>query len=90
MSAKQQIGRLALRVDGENWIAYYAMLGTMDRAIMLGSIRMSIVTKSPARKQEFMDLMQEVVADLIEEAVGERPNWNRPQGAPENERSGNA
>jgi hypothetical protein len=33
-------GRLALRVEGEFWNAYYAMPGTMRDAIFLGSIRM--------------------------------------------------
>jgi hypothetical protein len=35
-----QIGRLALREEGEWWNAYYyAMPGTMDGALHLGSIR---------------------------------------------------
>lgn len=85
----QQIGRLALRVEGDNWNAYYAMPGTMDGAIHLGSLKMAIA-RHPDRKQQFMALMRDAVADLIEQAAGERPEWNEPRRAPESERSGSA
>lgn len=57
-----QIGRLALRVEGDNWNAYYAQTGTMDGAIFLGSIRMGLVATNIARKQQFMDLTLGLVA----------------------------
>lgn len=86
---EQQIGRLALRAEGDNWNAYYAMQGTMDGAVFLASIRMGAV-QNPDRKQAFMDLMRDVVADILEERLGVRPSWEGPQGAPEHERSGSA
>jgi hypothetical protein len=86
----KEIGRLALRVEGDNWVAYYALTDTMKDALFLGSIRMGIVTQHPEHKRAFMALMQEVVGDFIREATGERPNWNEPQSAPEHERSGSA
>lgn len=83
-----QVGRLAMREEGENWVAYYAQTGTMEGAIFLGSIRMGAITRHPERKQAFMDLMRELVADLIEEATGIRPKWGGPERAPEHERAG--
>lgn len=89
MNEKNQIGRLALRVEGDNWNAYFAIPGTMDGAVFLASIRMALV-QNRDRKQAFMDLMRDVVADIIEQQTGERPSWNEPTGAPEHERSGSA
>ena len=37
---KYDIGRLAMRVEGELWSAYYAMPNTMEGAVFLGSIAM--------------------------------------------------
>lgn len=87
---RSQIGRLALRVEGDNWVAYYALLDSMVDAIPLGSIRMAAIRDNPARKEAFFGLMREVVADLFEETQGERPTWGKPKPAPEHERGGNA
>jgi hypothetical protein len=88
---KEQIGRLAMRVEGVWWVAYYAMLDTMEGAIQLGTLRMSIAA-NPERKSEFMILMRAAVSDVIEEKLGVRPVWPEPDGhrAPEHERSGKA
>jgi hypothetical protein len=83
-----QTGRLAMRVEGENWVAYYAMPDTMVDAVFLGSIRMGAVRRSPRYKETFMTLMREIVSDIIEEQTGVRPDWNGPRRAPEHERSG--
>ena len=85
-----QVGRLALRVEGDYWNAYYALPDTMEDSIHLGSIRMCFVGGHKKRKKFFMRLMQEACADIIEEATGERPTWNEPTPGPEHERSGNA
>jgi hypothetical protein len=85
-----KIGRLALRHEGENWNAYYALPDTMESPIFLGSIRMGAVVNNPARKQAFMDMMRDIVSDIIEEQTGTRPTWGGPQSAPEHERSGAA
>ena len=85
-----QIGRLAMRVEGDWWVAYYALPDTMDDALRLGSIHMSIV-ENRDRKEEFLLLMRTAVGDLIESKTGVRPQWpTPPQRAPENERSGSA
>jgi hypothetical protein len=84
-----QAGRLSLREEGELWIAYYALPHTMKDDLVLGSIHMGAVFRSEERKQQFMSLMKEVVADLIEDATGKRPIWpDPPRPAPEHERSG--
>lgn len=83
-----QIGRLALRHEGENWNAYYALPDSMKEPIFLGSIRMGAVVDNAPRKQVFMDLMRDIVSDIIEEKTGVRPTWGGPQSAPEHERSG--
>lgn len=92
MSKRQQIGRLAMRQEGGNWNAYYAMPSTakQEPPIFLGSIRMGAVIRNPERKAAFMDMMRDVVSDIIEEQTGVRPEWGDPKGAPEHERAGNA
>ena len=90
MTAMQQIGRLALRHEGENWNAYYALPGSMEEPIFLGSIRMGAITGNQERKQAFMDMMREVVSDIIEAETGARPTWGGPTTAPEHERAGEA
>jgi hypothetical protein len=88
--AKEQSGRLAMRHEGEWWSAYYADHGTMEGAILLGSILMKFA-ENPERKRAFMDLMRDNVADMIEAVTGQRPVWpTGPEPAPEHERSGHA
>ena len=91
MNTSQKVGRLAMRHEGANWNAYYAMPGTMEGAIPLGSIAMRFVEGKPERKEAFMEMMKEAVSDLIEELTGHRPTW--PEGAhaaPEHERAGHS
>lgn len=88
---QQKVGRLALRHEGNFWNAYYAMPGTMDGAVLLGSIAMRFVVGNTDRKNAFMDMMRGAVTDLLEEQTGARPTWpDGPQTAPESERSGHA
>jgi hypothetical protein len=86
---QQKIGRLAMRHEGNFWNAYYALPGTMEGAILLGSIAMKFV-QDAERKAAFMHLMREAVSDILEEQTGVRPTWPEPEGqtAPEHERSG--
>lgn len=84
-----KIGRLAMRHEGLNWNAYYAMPGTMDGAVFLGSIAMRFIDGNAERKDAFMGFMREAVGDLIEELTGQRPSWPEgAQAAPEHERAG--
>jgi hypothetical protein len=89
MPATIEAGRLALREEGENWNAYYAMPGTMVGAIFLGSIRMGLIRNRPRRKAQFMALMREAVGDFLKDATGSRPvSWDeRPA---DDDKAGNA
>jgi hypothetical protein len=85
-----QVGRLALREEGADWVAYYAQPDTMKGALRLGSIRLRLVQREE-RKQAFMDLMRAAFADLMEETIGTRPSFPEPpKPAPEHERAGRA
>jgi hypothetical protein len=75
-----------MREEGENWNAYYAMTGTMQGAIPLGSIRMGVIILNPKLKNDFLQLMRAAVGDIIEKKVGVRPIWDEPISAPESER----
>lgn len=78
-----QVGRIAFRVEGDWWVARYALPDSMQEALDLGRIRMAIVTSSPKRKQAFIELMREYVAEIVPafEITDTQP-------APEHERSG--
>jgi len=90
MDALAQIGRLAMRQEGGNWNAYYAMADSMDGAIFLGSIRLGAVVGHPDRKKAFMNLMRDLVGEIIEDKTGCKPVWpDEPSPAPEHERAGN-
>ena len=85
-----QIGRLAMRHEGDSWNAYYALPDTMEGALFLGGVRMAIVA-SKERKDAFLAFMREAVGDIIQEKTGVRPIWPKPpEAAPEHERSGHA
>lgn len=86
----KQIGRLAMRHEGNFWNAYYALPETMNKALPLGSIAMKAIADHPERKRAFMDLMREFVADIIEEQCGGRPIMPGPSPAPEHERAGHS
>ena len=90
MEGQVKIGRLAMRQEGGNWVAYYALSETMEGALFLGSIKRSMIMINPERKDAFMDLMRDCVSDIIEEETGIRPIWGGSKTAPEHERSGSA
>lgn len=87
----KQIGRLALRHEGDWWNAYYAMTHTMDGAVLLGTIAMAAVVGNEKNKKAFMALMQNVVSDILEKKCGVRPSWPEPpHNAPEHEKAGHS
>lgn len=83
-----------MRVEGDVWVAYFALPDTMDGAIELGRIAMAIVTGPDAfeRKQQFMAIMRSAISDILEARSGVRPVWPEPEGrpAPQRERAGRA
>jgi len=83
--SEQQIGRVAFRVEGKWWNAYYAMPGTMKGAIKLASIRMTLVEKEE-RRTAFLKTVELCVGDAMGTIIGTRPSWKKPVPAPEHER----
>ena len=84
------LGRLALRQEGEFWNAYWAPQSTMAGAILLGAIRLSLVPPGSETHRGFRALMQSAFDAIVEEKTGQTPTWSEPQIAPEAERSGSA
>lgn len=91
MTQRKKVGRLAMRVEGDLWVAYFAPPETMDGALFLGSIQMALVQDQDA-KQVFMALMRDAVGKILQDATGVLPHWPEPFGtpAPEHERGGSA
>ena len=87
---EQEMGRLAMRVEGDWWNAYYAMPNTMEGALHLGSIRMAFVADDWQRKELFMSMMKDAVSEIIKERIGVEATWPEARPAPEHERSGKA
>lgn len=86
----QKVGRLAFRVEGKWWVAYYAEPETMNGALELARIQMTLIDDKK-RKDQFIQLMRDVFSDMMEAAIGVRPQWpNPPEAAPEHERAGQA
>lgn len=84
----QPVARLALRVEGCWWVAYGARPDTMDEALEIGRIRMTIVMMDEERRSAFMDLMSAALGDLVHDVTGQRPDRFEISGAPEHERAG--
>lgn len=94
MPTFKPMGRLAFREEGRNWNVYYALTGTMENAIWIGSIAMRFIEgpENWRRKKEFMRMMRNCVDELVKELTGQQLHWPEPEGhkAPESERGGSA
>jgi len=88
----RKVGRLAMRHEGNFWNAYYALPNTMDSALLIGSIAMTAVTGTGGcvRKDVFMKMMSDFVADMLEDKIGVRPDMSDVHAAPEHERAGHS
>lgn len=62
-------GRLALRAEGKMWNAYFATMESMEGAVFLGSMPI-VFADDPARRKQFMELMQGIVGDVIKKDLG--------------------
>lgn len=78
--------RLALRVEGNKWSAYCAKTDSMDDAVWMGSIAMSIV-EDKDRQRAFVELMKDALTGFLTSQGVEVSSWNE-QAAPEHERAG--
>lgn len=81
--------RLALRCEGDWWVAYLAEAHTMDGAFEIGRILLGAVTAA-RRKQEFQELMTKVMTDAIRDRFGIRSIGLEIRPAPEHEKAGRA
>jgi hypothetical protein len=88
-TGKKEMGRLAMREEGEWWVAYFAAKYTMDKAIELGRLHMRLAS-IPERKATFLGLMRDGVSDVMMDVYGNRPEWGGAHSAPEHERAGRA
>jgi hypothetical protein len=83
------IGRLALREEGDFWNAYWCPnTDNMDKSILLGSIRLNVV--KGRIYEDYIKLMKDAFNVIAKETIGQTPTWSKPKPAPEDERSGNA
>lgn len=92
MTGTVEIGRLKMRVEGEQWVATYEL--ERGKVAQIGSIAMRLVCdgtpRARERRHQFLQLASDCCADIIESATGIRPTMGVPQAAPEHERSGRA
>jgi hypothetical protein len=90
MKNRVEIGRLAFRVEGELWNAYWApRQDSMEGAVSLGSIRMNLA-RDQLVKDAFMATMKLAFSVVARDVIGTDPTWRAPEPAPERERSGSA
>jgi hypothetical protein len=83
------IGRLALREEGDFWNAYWAPhIDSMEGSVLIGCIRLNVVKGKI--HEDFIELMKNSFEVITEETIGQTPTWSKPRTAPENERGGNA
>lgn len=79
-----------MRLEGDFWNAYVALLDTMDGAFLIGSIAKGILHDDKL-KDRFMRLMQDAISHGLGAVAGVPVTWPEPpHAAPESERSGHA
>lgn len=89
MNDKTQVARVALRQEGENWVAYLAANETMDSALVLGSMPMALAHDMEIKKA-FMEFGRICAARLFQNGGFDDAQFTKAIPAPEHERSGNA
>ena len=86
---KVEVGRLALRHEGQWWNAYWTKhQDSMNEAVLLGSIRLNLTSGDV--RDKFMDTMKAAFDNVVKAETGQTPEWSEPHQAPESERAGNA
>jgi len=89
MTDPQRPIRLALRQEGDWWVAYVALTDTMDEALEVGRIAMGAVMAGQHIKDAFQMLMTEVLRQMLAD-MGLNPVGWETSRAPESERGGQA
>ena len=81
--------RLAIRKEGEFVNAYLAQSDSMEGAVLLGSIRRTILERDDSIWEKWKKLMTDAVSNAIHDQFDQRPTFEE-QRAPEHERAGEA
>lgn len=88
--ATEQVGRIAMRQEGNLWVGRYAEPHSMEDAVFLGSIQLALV-HDPELKKVFLALLEEGLTLILNgKGNGEFSFESEPTPAPEHERAGNA
>lgn len=89
-STEQTKFRLAIRHEGAFINAYYAQMGTMDGAVLIGSIRHNVCQADEATFTMFKALMIDAIRTAVEKSLGLAVTQTFEQDAPEHEKAGHA
>lgn len=90
MEDVQHMGiRLAFRREGEFVNCYLAKRETMERATLLGAMRVTAM-EAAGVWDDWKALMRRVLEHHIKETIGITPAWGDEEKAPEHERAGRA
>jgi hypothetical protein len=79
--------RIAMRTEGDWWVAYFAPIDTMDDALELSRVRRSLVERHREIRQAFIDFNTKLMGIAVEATGAKVDHWDT-QRAPEHERSG--
>lgn len=84
----EQIGKLSMRHEGAFWNAYYAEKD--KEPVFLGGVAVLFTESSRRRQRQFMELMQDCLADLVRAKYGVVIEFDQPQvlGKPDEFRGG--
>ena len=82
--------RIAMRVEGEMWNAYFAPYDSMDDALLFGSIRIAAVHQDEELKELFMDLMKKVLESSLARVSDAKVVRYDLEKAPEHEKAGSS
>ena len=86
-ATKIEAGRLALREDGEFWVAYFAPLDSMEGAMPLASIGLRFL---PGRRAEFITLAKALLGDMLSASGLTISEWGGEDKPLDSERTRNA
>jgi hypothetical protein len=82
-----RIGRVAFRVEGDKWCAYFAHPDTSEGQVFLASIAASAATGE--MRNRFMNLARDIAKNALPEPLA-AGDWADPTPAPEHEKAGRA
>jgi hypothetical protein len=72
------VAHLKMRIDGAYWRAYLADSKT-DEDVEIGSMVLRAAVENPAIRQQFIDLMRDVVSQATLDTFGAHPTFRQQQ-----------